>query len=96
MLPTHEEFLSMLEVEEHIRRFEEKYQTTTIEFLRNSVLRATLEEDDVFLWEAFEAHREELVRVGEEVRGAYLSTVAKMREGVRSIPADEKQCLLAA
>ena len=96
MLPTHEEFLSIFEVEDHIRRFEEKYKATTVEFLRNADLRATFEEDDIFQWEAFEAHREELVRVGEEIRAAYLSSVGKMCEGGPGIPADEKQCLLAA
>jgi hypothetical protein len=96
MLHAQEEFLSLFQVEDIIRKFEDRFQITTAEFLRNSELRATLPEDDVFQWDAFEAHREELVRVGEEVRSGYLSNVAKSAAGSANIPASEKLCLLAA
>jgi len=96
MLHAQEEFLSLFQVEDIIRKFEERFEITTAEFLRNSELRATLPEDDVFQWDAFEAHREELVRVGEEVRSGYLSNVAKSTSGSANIPTSEKLCLLAA
>jgi hypothetical protein len=96
MLQAQEQFLSLFEVEDVIRKFEEQYKITTTEFLRNSELRATLPEDDIFQWEAFDAHRQELIRVGEELRSGYLSNVAKATPGVANLPAEEKMCLLAA
>jgi hypothetical protein len=95
MLRNQEEVLTMFEVED-IRKFEEKFRVTTGEFLLSAELRASLPEDDVFQWEAFEAHREELVRVGEELRGVYLSSLAKDHEAISDMPTAEKQCLLAA
>jgi len=96
MSPIREEFVTLAEVDELIRKFEEKYSISTIEFLRNAELRASIPEDDVFQWEAFEAHRNELLRTGEELRSAYLSTVAKSPEESYDPPAAEKQSLLAA
>jgi hypothetical protein len=96
MLQAQEQFLSLFEVEDVIRKFEEQYKITTTEFLRNSELRATLPEDAIFQWEAFDAHREELIRVGEELRSEYLSTVAKSTTGIPNLPTAEKMCLLAA
>lgn len=95
MLPNNERFVSMLEVELAIRAFEQKYGIMTAAFLRNAKLRSELPEDDVFQWEAFEAHREELVRIGEELRSEYLASLER-REPVCQIPATEKQYLLAA
>lgn len=96
MLQVQEQFLSLFEVEDVIRKFEEQYKITTTEFLRSSELRATLPEDDIFQWEAFEAHREELIRVGQELHSGYLSNVAKPAPGTANIPTEEKMCLLAA
>jgi hypothetical protein len=96
MSPIREEFLSLIEVEDQLRKFEEQFNFTTGEFLRNAELRATLPEDDVFQWEAFEAHRCELLRIEEEIRAAYLSNVAKSPANVRELPEAVKQCLLAA
>lgn len=77
MSPVREQFLTLIEVEEVIRKFEEKYKVSTTEFLMNSEMRSTMLDDDVFQWEAFHAHRDELERVAEEVRSAYLGNVKK-------------------
>jgi len=65
MSPVREQVLTLLEVEALIHRFEEKHQVSTTEFLTNTALRATMLDDEVFQWEAFNAHRDELERVAE-------------------------------
>jgi len=75
MSPIREQVLTLLEVEEIIHRFEEKYKVSTTEFLSNAELRSNIIDDDVFQWEAFNAHRDELERAAEEVRSDYLRHV---------------------
>jgi hypothetical protein len=77
MSPVREQVLTLLEVEALIHKFEEKYQVSTTEFLTNTALRADMLDDEVFQWEAFNAHRDELERVAEEVRSVYLGSVKK-------------------
>jgi hypothetical protein len=72
MSPVREQVLTLLEVEALIHKFEEKYQVSTTEFLTNTALRAEMLDDEVFQWEAFNAHRDELERAAEEVRSDYL------------------------
>jgi hypothetical protein len=72
MSPVREQVLTLLEVEALIHKFEEKYQVSTTEFLTNTTLRSQMLDDEVFQWEAFNAHRDELERSAEEVRSDYL------------------------
>ena len=67
-----------------IHKFEEKYQVSTTEFLTNTALRATILDDEVFQWEAFNAHRDELERAAEEVRSDYLKHLKKPIEDSRA------------
>jgi len=84
MSPVREQVLTLLEIEELIHKFEEKYKISTTEFLRNTELRAQMLDDDVFQWEAFNAHRDELERAAEEVRNEYLKHLKKSYEDPRS------------
>jgi hypothetical protein len=83
MSPVREQFLTLLEVEELIHKFEERYQVSTTEFLTSTELRAKMLDDEVFQWEAFNAHRDELERAAEEVRSAYLGSVKKCADETR-------------
>src|SRR5258707_3888773 len=84
MSPIREQVLTLLEVEELIHKFEEKYGVSTTEFLTNTALRAKMFEDEVFQWEAFNAHRDELERAAEEVRSDYLRHLKKSGEESRA------------
>ncbi|MGH9740878.1 MAG: hypothetical protein ACRD51_00855 [Candidatus Acidiferrum sp.] len=84
MSPIREQVLTLLEVEAVIHKFEEKYQMSTTEFLTNSEFRCTLLDDEVFQWEAFNAHRDELERAAEEVRSDYLKRLKRSPEDSRS------------
>jgi hypothetical protein len=84
MSPIREQVLTLLEVEELIHKFEEKYQVSTTEFLMNTALRANMFDDEVFQWEAFNAHRDELERAAEEVRSDYLKHLKKSFEESRT------------
>ena len=84
MSPIREQVLTLLEVEELIHKFEEKYGVSTTEFLTNTALRATMFEDEVFQWEAFNAHRDELERAAEEVRSDYLKHLKKSGDNTRA------------
>jgi hypothetical protein len=75
MSPITERFLTLADVEEQIAKFEGKYGVSTIEFLKNPALRAEMYDDEIFQWESYEAHREELARLDEELRGKYLHRV---------------------
>lgn len=83
IMPAREQVLTLLEVEAVIHKFEEKYSVSTTEFLTNAALREKMLDDEVFQWEAFNAHRDELERVAEEVRSAYLGTVKKCADDSR-------------
>ncbi len=85
MSPIREHVLTLLEVEELIHNFEEKYQVSTTEFLTHTALRAKMLDDEVFQWEAFNAHRDELERAAEEVRSEYLKHLKKSYEDSRSV-----------
>jgi hypothetical protein len=83
-MPVREQVLTLLEVEAIIHKFEEKYQVSTTEFLMNVELRSRMLDDEVFQWEAFNAHRDELERAAEEVRSDYLRHVKKSEEQSRA------------
>jgi hypothetical protein len=93
MSPVREQVLTLLEVEALIHKFEEKYQVSTTEFLTSVELRAKMLDDEVFQWEAFNAHRDELERAAEEVRSDYLKHVKKSHEDSR--PANNNLALAA-
>jgi hypothetical protein len=84
MSPIREQVLTLLEVEELIHKFEEKYKVSTTEFLTNTALRSEMFDDEVFQWEAFNAHRDELERAAEEVRSEYLKHLKKSFEDSRT------------
>jgi hypothetical protein len=93
MSPVREQFITLLEVEGLIHKFEEKYQVSTTAFLTNTELRATMLDDEVFQWEAFNAHRDELERAAEEVRSGYLKNLKKSDDESRA--ADNNLALAA-
>lgn len=70
-----EVYLSLREVEDYVRRFEEKYKMSSAEFLRNAEQHTEVSEDDVFQWEAFIDHRRELRSIDEQVHRHYLKTL---------------------
>jgi hypothetical protein len=91
-----EVILSLTDVEAYIQRLESKYGTTTSEFLQNrDVYEGRIEEDDVFKWEIYIAHRRELRRVNEELRQDYLSRMTSQESHPKS-PTPEDQLALAA
>jgi len=85
MSPVREQILSLVEVEAVLHKFEEKYNISTTEFLTRPELRSALIDDDVFQWEAFHAHRDELERLAEEVRSVYLGSLKKCDEDTRYV-----------
>ena len=95
MSAVHEEFLSIADLEELIRRLEEKYGRTTLDFLRDPEFRAKVSEDDMFQWDAFISHRTELREIENDVRRQYLQQVSQAPESSEP-DAGEKQVLLAA
>jgi len=80
MSPIREQFLSLVEVEAVLHKYEEKYGMSTIEFLTNRDRHAGMLDDDIFQWESFHTHRDELLRVGDEVRSEYLKSLKKSTE----------------
>jgi len=84
MSPVREQILSLVEVEAVLHKFEEKYNVSTTEFLTRPELRSALIDDDVFQWEAFHAHRDELERLAEQVRSVYLGSLTKCDEDTRN------------
>ena len=83
MSPVREQVLTLVEVEAMLHKFEQKFGMSTTEFLMNPDRHAAMLDDDVFQWEAFHAHRDELERVAEEVRSAYLGSVKKCPDDTR-------------
>jgi hypothetical protein len=74
--------LSLREVEEYIRAFEHKYGISSADFLCKDEVREQIAEDDVFKWEAFIDHRQELQVLDEEVLGRYLKDLKSPPHGV--------------
>jgi hypothetical protein len=90
-----EQYLSVVELDELIRKLEEKYGRTTLDFLRDPDFRATVSEDDLFEWEAFVSHRADLGEMENDLRRKYLQQVSQAPAGTEPA-AGEKQVLLAA
>ena len=67
--------LSISDVEEVIAAFEKKYKISSSEFLLDQKLREALPEDEVFEWEAFIDHRNELLEMNQEMHREYLQQV---------------------
>jgi|HubBroStandDraft_6_1064221.scaffolds.fasta_scaffold01157_8 hypothetical protein len=76
-MPIVEIYLTLPEVEAHIRSLEEKYGVPTIEFLRNASVRERVSEDDNFEWEAYLDHRRELREIDEELRREYIKALSQ-------------------
>ncbi len=91
----HEQCLTLVEVENLIRQFEEKHGLTTAIFLRDTDARERLPEDDIFEWEAYIDHRAELRRLDDEIRKVFLGRVTHT-SAADEASTDEKQALLAA
>ena len=89
-------FISLPELETLIQGLEEKYGISTAEFLASrDEFCQQIEEDDVFKWEAYMAHRHELRRSNEAVRHVYLSQLTLQEDNLKA-PAPEDQFDLAA
>ncbi len=86
--------LTLPDLEASIRRLEEKYRISTLDFFRDPTLRSDISEDDVFEWEVFVEHRRELRELSEELRRVYISSLTKSDRSDRRSP--EEVCSLAA
>ena len=74
-MASQEIILSINDVEEVIAGFEKKYKVSSSDFLLDQKLREALPEDDVFEWEAFIDHRNELLEMNQEMHREYLQQV---------------------
>lgn len=66
-------FLSLQDVETAIRKFEQAYGATSVDFLRGLVQGVS--EDDSFEWEAYLDHRANLRMIHQKLHRAYVGTV---------------------
>ena len=90
-----EVYLSLREVEDYIRKFEEKYQISSADFLRGAELRAQIPEDDIFQWEAFIDHRAAQRSVEEQLHREYLKTLKRESRESRTRSRFEQDCVAA-
>jgi hypothetical protein len=90
-----EVYFSLREVEDYIRRFEEKYNMSSADFLRSGGSTAVVTEDDAFEWEAFIAQRRELESVGREIHREYLGSLERHPRRVRRATDYEQVCCAA-
>jgi hypothetical protein len=95
MSAIHEHFLSAAELDELIKKLEEKYGRKTLELLGDTEFRSTVSEDDLFEWEALVSHKVDLEEMGDEIRRKYLQQVSQAPADTEPA-AGEKQVLLAA
>lgn len=64
--------LNLSDLEELIRQYEAKYQTTTVAMLSNAEVRSRIMEDDLLEWEAYVNQRSSLREYYETVHREYL------------------------
>lgn len=95
MSAIHEHFLSVAELDELIRKLEEKYHRKTLDLLRDSDFRSTVSEDDLFEWQALVSHKLDLEEIENDLRREYLQKVSQAPASTEAAPG-EKQVLLAA
>lgn len=96
MQPSRETILTLMDVENLVRSYEEKYDLTTAEFLRNDEARARIPEDDVFKWEAYIDHRRALRERHDSLHRLYLANLVQDPEKASETLTPERQVLLAA
>lgn len=92
-------FLSLNDLDAKIRAFEEKYQISSLEMLKDKDARRRIGEDVVLKWEAYVEQRISLRDVHEQTHRDYLSTLKrenspKPRSKGRS-KKDRKSCDIA-
>jgi hypothetical protein len=87
-----EQILSSAELDEAIKKFEEKYGRTTLDFFRDP---STVSDDDAFEWQAYVSLKADLDEVENDIRRGYLQQVSQISTGAEPA-AWEKQVLLAA
>ncbi len=95
-MTTREVFLTLADVENSIRTYEEKYGVSSAQFLRDQDPRAAMPEDDIFKWEAFLDHRRALREFHEELHREYLKQVSRPTEEHAKGPTPDDEVLLAA
>jgi hypothetical protein len=89
--------LTLPEVETFIRSLEEKYELSTVEFLRDPASKEKVSEDDIFEWEAYVDHRRELRLIEEDVRRKYIQCLSQSSKATTSDrPSTADQLALAA
>lgn len=64
--------LNLADLDELIRRYEDKYRVSTISMLSNPEERAKISEDDLLEWEAYVSQRSALREHYEEIHRQYL------------------------
>lgn len=64
--------LNLSDLEELIRQYEAKYQTSTVAMLSNSEVRSRITEDDLLEWEAYLNQRSSLREYYETLHREYL------------------------
>lgn len=72
--------LNLTDLDNIIRRFEQQYQITTVEMLKDSATRAKISEDVLLRWETYVEQRIRLRDASDETRRCYLSDVEEDRK----------------
>lgn len=86
--------LSINDVENALDAFERKYRVPSNQFLVDQKLRETMSEDEIFQWESYIDHRNELLDMNREMHHEYLHQVTLV--GDDTVNPKEKQLALAA
>jgi hypothetical protein len=87
--------LSISDLEQAIGSFEKKYGMSSNRFLVDQQAREALPEDDVFEWEAFIDHRNELEEIHQELHREYLSQLSSVSGHADGFKPEDKLCLAA-
>ena len=88
--------LNLTDLDNIIRRFEQQYQVTSLEMLKNTAVRSKISEDVLLRWETYVEQRIRLRDASDRTHRCYLSDVEEDHRGEKSGRRLNQQAAFAA
>ncbi|MGH9565057.1 MAG: hypothetical protein ACRD4F_10195 [Candidatus Angelobacter sp.] len=84
-------YLNLHDLDEIIRKYEEKYEAGSVDMLKDASVRSRISEDELLQWEACITQRRRLVDYNAEVHRGYLQPRHAKRESKASVAYDPEK-----
>jgi len=87
--------LNLTDLDNIIRRFEQAYNATSVDMLKDEAVRSKISEDVLLRWETYVNQRVRLRDVSEQTHRDYLSNVEENHRSAKSAPLSRQAAVAA-